>query len=83
MIRHQRTLHHIFEIPARSDIKWNDIVSLIEHLGGTIESRGGSRVCIKLNNNKINIHTSHPRKEVKRWAVQKIRIFLSNLEIEP
>ncbi len=35
MKRYQRTIEHIFEMPVRSDIKWDDIVSLIKHLVGT------------------------------------------------
>ncbi|RJP19486.1 MAG: type II toxin-antitoxin system HicA family toxin [Candidatus Omnitrophota bacterium] len=76
MKRHQRTFDRICEIPTRSDIKWSEILSLIKHLGGTIESREGSRVCIKFKGHKINIHTPHPSKEVKRWVVEKIRTFL-------
>jgi hypothetical protein len=41
--RHDRTLVAIFARPTRANIAWDDVVALVEHLGGTVHAeRGGS-----------------------------------------
>ncbi|RJP18552.1 MAG: type II toxin-antitoxin system HicA family toxin [Candidatus Omnitrophota bacterium] len=76
MKRHQCTFKQIFEIPTRSDIKWSDVVSLIRHLGGSIKYGSGSRVRVILRDQSIVIHTPHPRKELKKYAVVMLRDLL-------
>jgi hypothetical protein len=79
--KHRKTLEKIYQ--ATADIKWNDFLSLIKHLGGEVEQGAGSRCRIWLNDRAINLHKPHPQPEIKRYAVRQVREFLKNMEIEP
>ena len=62
MNRKQRnTYDAIFAQPIRRNIVWNDVVSLITVLGGTVIKGNGSRVRFDLNDISLNIHSPHPR----------------------
>lgn len=56
-----RTLDDIFADPLKSDIKWKDIESLIEALGGNVEQRSGSRVAFAIAGLSKTFHRPHPR----------------------
>lgn len=36
--RHRRTLDDIMTVPPKSGIKWDDVVSFINYLGGKVKS---------------------------------------------
>jgi hypothetical protein len=45
MNRKQRNIYNaIFAEPIRRNIAWNDVVSLIQALGGTVTQGDGSRI---------------------------------------
>jgi hypothetical protein len=81
--KQRKTYDAIFTIPIRRNIIWDDVVSLINALGGVVIQGNGSRVRFSLNGISLNIHSPHPHKELKRYQVQDIRTFLekANLEI--
>ncbi len=61
MNRKQRnTYNAIFAQPIRRNIVWDDVVSLIKALGGTVTQEDGSRVRFDLNDVSLNIHSPHP-----------------------
>ena len=73
MNRKQRnTYDTIFAQPIRRNIVWNDVVSLITALGGTVTQGNGSRVRFDLNDISLNIHSPHPQKELKRYGRHKL-----------
>ena len=76
--RHKKTLSEIFKNPARSNILWNDIVSLLISLGADISEGSGSRVRIKLNGARAVFHRPHPKKETDKGALMSMRRFLEN-----
>ncbi len=78
-----RTLSKIYEKPIRSDIKWTEIISLLEACGALIYQRQGSRVGIKLGKQKAVFHTPHPQKETVKGAVEDMREFLRRAGIKP
>ena len=79
MNRKQRNIYDaIFDQPIRRNIVWNDVVSLIKSLGGTVTQGDGSRVRFDLNDISLNIHSPHPQKELKRYQVKAVREFLIN-----
>lgn len=79
MNRKQRnTYDAIFAQPIRRNVVWNDVVSLIKALGGTVTQGDGSRVRFDLNDISLNIHSPHPQKELKRYQIKAIREFLIN-----
>ncbi len=75
--KQRRTLTAIFKKPTPAAIPWRDIASLIKALGGEIQHGDGSRVRIDLKGESLNIHSPHPQKELKRYAVRLVRELLT------
>ena len=83
MNKKQRKIYDaIFATPIRRNIIWDDVVSLVEALGGSITQGNGSRVRFSLNDIALNIHSPHPQKELKRYQIKAIRTFLIRAEVE-
>jgi hypothetical protein len=80
--KHRNTYLAIFAEPIRRNILWNDVVSLIEALGGSVLHGNGSRVRFDLNDVSLNIHSPHPQKDLKRYQVKAVRDFLLNAEVD-
>ena len=80
--RHQKTLTEIFKNPVQSNIPWNDIESLLSALGAKISEGNGSRVRIKLNEERAVFHRPHPQKETDKGAVMSMRRFLENAGVK-
>jgi len=81
--RHQKTLALIFKNPARSDVNWADIMSLLQHLGAEISEGKGSRVRIALNGIRAVFHRPHPGKETDKGALKSMRRFLAEAGVKP
>lgn len=83
MNRKQRnTYDGIFAQPIRRNIVWNDVVSLIKAVGGTVTQGDGSRVRFDLNDISLNIHSLHPQTELKKYQVKAVREFLRNARVD-
>ena len=81
--KHHRILQVLFKRPTQSNIKWGDIESLFAALGAYIEEREGSRVYVELNDVAGHFHRPHPENEASKGAVNSVRRFLMEAEIEP
>ena len=78
--KHQKTLNLIFARPVSSNVKWNDVVSLIGALGGEIKERKeGSAVVVILDDAVLYDHKPHPSPDMDKGAVAALRTFLSGL----
>jgi hypothetical protein len=75
--KQRRTLAAVFEKPTPAGIEWRSVASLINALGGEIRYGDGSSVRIDLKGESINIHSPHPQKELKRYAVRLVRELLT------
>ena len=73
-----KTLENIFKKPTPSNISWMDIENLLISLGAVISEGAGSRVRVKLNNERAVFHRPHPGKETDRGAVNSVKRFLEN-----
>jgi len=40
--RHRKTFDDVMTVPPKSGIKWDDVVSLIQYLGGKVKNGNGS-----------------------------------------
>lgn len=74
--KQRKTYDAIFANPIRHNIVWNDVLTLIQSLGGNVTQGDGSRVRFDLNNISLNIHSPHPQKELKRYQIKGLREFL-------
>ena len=81
--RNDRTLRAVFAVPARSDVRWTDIETLLGALGAEITEGAGSRVRVKLNGVRAVFHRPHPRPETDKGALVAVRRFLREAGIDP
>lgn len=81
--KQKKTLSMIFEKPTRSDISWQETVSLLLGIGAIMKEGGGSRVRFKCRGYSLHIHAPHPEKVVSKSTVETIRDFLTDIEVEP
>ena len=73
----------IFAKPTRANIKFSDIEGLVIALGGEVREGEGSRVVLELSGKREYAHKPHPGKEAKKYIVEKIREWLTSLEVTP
>lgn len=57
-------------------------MSLVKALGGEVIRGDGSRVRFDWNGVSLNLHSPHPRKELKRYQVKAVGDFLDNAGVE-
>ncbi|MFO8101922.1 MAG: type II toxin-antitoxin system HicA family toxin [Dehalococcoidia bacterium] len=81
--KQQKTLKRIFETPARADIKWSEVESLLSAYDADIKEGKGSRLRVALDDRFLNLHKPHPQKEMKKYAVELVRDFLINAGVKP
>ena len=81
--KYRKTLSAIFAKPTKANIKFSDIESLIEALGGEVREGEGSRVVLELSGTREYAHRPHPGKEANKYMVEKIRDWLTDLEVTP
>ena len=81
--RQENTLRLIFERPARKNIKWDAVVSLMSALGAEIDySRSGSRVAFIIGGDVHDMHKPH-KAELKPYMVEGLRNYLTRVGIKP
>jgi hypothetical protein len=81
--KQRKTFDTIFNTPTPSNLKYDEIVSLLKSVGVQVkESASGSRVLIKFKECTQVIHKPHLQKELKQYAVRIIKEFLINAGIK-
>ena len=75
--RQRRTLARIFERPTRSDIRWNELASLLRALGAEEHEGAASRVRFVFEGSISSLHRPHPRPALSKYAVEDVRDFLA------
>ncbi|MDJ0866256.1 MAG: type II toxin-antitoxin system HicA family toxin [Myxococcota bacterium] len=81
--RQRRTLARVFERPTRSDVRWDELASLLRALGAEEREGAGSRVRFVLAGSILSLHRPHPKPELRKYAVEDVRQFLAARGIEP
>lgn len=76
--RHRRTLDDIITVPPKSGIKWDDVVSFINYLGGKVKNGQGSRRRFVLSGSLYLTHKPHPGNVMDKGAVNGLREWLEN-----
>jgi HicA toxin of bacterial toxin-antitoxin, len=79
--KQRRVLEAIFVEPVRS-VRWADIESLFNALGGDVTEGAGSRVRVALNGVRAVFHRPHPAKETRRGALRAVRDFLTEAGVQ-
>jgi hypothetical protein len=82
--KHRKTLKAIFAKPDRSNIAWNDFVSLMHAAGAEVDTDGGSAHAFTLGGRTIVIHRPHEGKnEMSKASVKRARRFLASVGMRP
>lgn len=81
--RHRRTLERLFSQPTPANIRWHEVVSLMDALDMHITERSGSRVAFQSSRETLVVHQPHPRPEIDRNAARAIARFLKDQGITP
>ncbi|MGL5384944.1 MAG: type II toxin-antitoxin system HicA family toxin [Enterobacterales bacterium] len=71
--RHCKTLADVLTTPPKSGIQWNDVVSLINKLGGKVRNGSGSRRKFVLMGSVYQTHQPHPGNVMDKGAVNSLR----------
>ena len=81
--KHKKILQLVFTKPTLNTIAWKDIENLMASLGAKIREGKGSAGVFILNNKIFPFHRPHPQKEAKRYQVEDLRKFLTEMGITP
>ncbi len=80
--KHKKIYEEIFKNPIQSNIEWKDIENLFIALGAEVSEGSGSRIRIKLNNERAVFHRPHPEKITDKGAIKSVRQFLNNAGVK-
>lgn len=74
MSKHEKLLKKICAQPAPKDIKWEELKTVLEHLGYRMLNGAGSRRKFVHQTTKslIMVHEPHPAPEVKAYALKQV-----------
>ena len=81
--KHQKTLKLLFSHQVSSGIQWADIKALLKALGAEFSEAEGSRVCVRLFNDRRVFHRPHPSPDTDKGAVVSIRKWLESNGVKP
>jgi len=81
--KQHRTLEAIFAKRTPANIAWDDVVSLLGALGGSVTANGGSMHTIVVNGFKSVFHKPHPGHELPKPLVRRFRQFLDQAGVSP
>jgi hypothetical protein len=80
--KNRKTLENIYKRPIPTNILWADIESLFVALGAEISEGAGSRVRVKLNDERAVFHRPHPEKVTDKGAINSVKRFLDNAGVK-
>jgi hypothetical protein len=81
--KHAKTLAALFLAPTSGSIVFGDIEALVVALGGEVREGAGSRVAFELCGMRRYLHRPHPGKEAKKYQVEAVRAWFSEMGVQP
>jgi hypothetical protein len=79
----RKTLFLIFEKPVRSDLRYDDLKSLLISIGAKMVEGRGFRVRFEYGTFSVHTHKPHPRLVLPNYTVELVRDFLMEIGITP
>lgn len=70
-------------IPSPASLKFGDVESLLFALGCEPLPGKGSHLTFQVGGERLTIARPHPGKELKRYAMREVRIFLETIGATP
>jgi hypothetical protein len=80
--KHAKTLEAILRTPTLGSIVFADLEALIVAMGGEIREGAGSRVAFELFGQRRYLHRPHPGKDARKYQVEALRAWFSELGVE-
>jgi hypothetical protein len=81
--KQQKILFQIFERPTRTDIRYEDMKSLLSTIGAGFREGRGSRVRFEYDPYSVHFHKPHPQKVLPKYTVELIRDLLIKIGVNP
>lgn len=83
MSSHKKALQKLQKIPPPSDLKWDELKSILEHLGYQMIAGGGSRRKFYHAGKDalINCHEPHPSPNVDKGCIRDVVEHLKTYEL--
>jgi hypothetical protein len=84
--KQRRTLEEIFKSPTSSNIKSDEVKSLIEGIGGYISTKGrtcGARIRLIVGKHYAKLHDPHPSHVFCKAAIKDLRKFYEKIGVMP
>lgn len=81
--KHEHTLAHIFQHPIAMNVKWSEVVHLVESLGGSVEPAHGGRQTAHLNGKQTTFHVPHGHTISSKDEMMQVRHFLESCGVKP
>lgn len=81
--KHQKTLELVFARPVSCGVKWRDIEALLVALGADVTEREGSRIGVKLFDDRRVFHRPRSSPDTDKAAVENIRKWLEANGVTP
>ena len=81
--KQQKTLSLIFARPVSGNVKWKDIEQLFIELGAELSEGEGSRIGVRLFNERRVFHRPHPSPDTDKGAVSSIRRWFESNGVKP
>ncbi len=78
-----KILSLIFNHPVSGNIHWQEVLELFSEFGAKFEEGAGSRVGIRMFNERRIFHRPHPSPSIDKGAVASIRQWLEVNGVEP
>jgi len=74
MAQLEKLIEKLCRVPTPSDLRWNELVSILEHYGFTQENNDGSRrrFLHPATGQIISLHKPHPQPEVKKYVIRQV-----------
>lgn len=73
----------MFGLPTPADMRWQDIISMLNAAGVQVAERSGSRVLLKKGKERMVVHRPHPEPNTGRATVRDITAFLEAAGVKP
>lgn len=81
--KHRRTLDQVFQHPLCMNLKWTDVVKMLESLGASVEVVHGGREKVTLHGLEETFHIPHGNTLNSRDELMQIRHFLERAGCAP
>lgn len=81
--KHRRTLEQVFAHPLCMNLKWSDVVKMLESLGASVEVVHGGREKVILNGLEETFHIPHGKTLNSRDELMQLRHYLERAGFAP